>query len=107
MFPSKQARKMFFKAFPKFEKVAEKIDIHHRLPQRYRDSGTFKPGAIDNLSNLQALPKGLHQKIVTPLWNSFSRRFPNATQKQIQQFAKVVDMVVEPYANNVGRIADF
>jgi hypothetical protein len=59
---------------------------------------------VDNLSNFIALPKGFHEKKVTPAWNAFSRAYPNATQAQVYQFAKALDKSLAKYANNIEAI---
>ena len=107
IFPGKAFTQTFVKAFPKFRKFVGKgiMEVHHRIPQKYRDNGLFGPGAVDNLSNLQALPKGFHRKFVTPMWNKFAARFPNATQAQVAQFSRIVDTLIGDIANNPNIIS--
>jgi RHS repeat-associated protein len=94
----------FYKAFPQFSRFIGTglMQIHHRIPQDYRR--LFGNQAIDNLSNLSAIPTWLHQQQVTPLWEAFKKAFPNPTQGQVQRYAKLIDSIIEPWVNNINAI---
>ncbi|OJH37302.1 RHS repeat-associated core domain-containing protein [Cystobacter ferrugineus] len=94
----------FIKAYPKFNKFVGKgmMDIHHRIPQMYFRNGLFR-GDKHALSNLYALPRDVHQKIVTPQWNAFSRQNPHATQADVVRFAMKMDKQIARYINAIGR----
>jgi hypothetical protein len=102
--PSTKYGMAFFKAFPKFQRFlgTRLMQIHHRIPQQYRY--LFGNEAIDNLSNLIALPTDVHQKFITPMWKSFAQSFPNPTQNQVYKFVKIMDIILEPWANNTNQI---
>lgn len=79
------------------------MEIHHRIPQKYIKNGLFPEEMLTSLSNLQGLPKSIHQKIVTPAWNNFMRNHPEASRSQIMKFAMDMDKIIAPYINRIGR----
>jgi hypothetical protein len=76
-------------------------DVHHRIPQKYRDHPELKDFDFHQPSNLQGV-KGsradvnTHQRITND-WEEFGRQNPNATRAQIEDFAKQLDT---KYAND-------
>jgi hypothetical protein len=95
----------FTELYPALRKFVGKgmMEIHHRIPQMYIRSGLFPESMMTSLSNLQGLPKRIHQTIVTPAWNEFARLYPNATRAQIMKFAIEMDKKIAPYINKIGR----
>jgi RHS repeat-associated protein len=76
-------------------------DVHHRIPQKYKDHPDFKDFDFHQPSNLKGV-KGnrtdmnTHQRI-TNEWEEFGRQNPNATKVQIEDFANQLDT---KYAND-------
>ncbi len=94
----------FLTANPNFGKFVGTglMEIHHRIPQMYFRSNLFKHSA-DSLSNLYALPTGVHRGTVTPLWNAFRREHPNPTAAEVMRFAFEVDRQIMRNINRIGR----
>ncbi len=97
--------RVFLRAFPKFRKFAGKgiMEIHHRIPQVFFREGKFSLNLMNRLSNLQALPVNIHRRIVTPAWEAFRRSNPNASAREIIDFAIRMDKRIGQYINKIGR----
>jgi hypothetical protein len=95
---------IFLKANPRFRKWVGtgQMHVHHRVPQVYFREGLFTHD-MNSLSNLYALPKGVHEQMVTPAWNKFRRQNPHATRTQVMAFALEVDKKIARYINTIGR----
>lgn len=70
-------------------------DVHHRVPQTYRDHPEFKQFDFDAPSNLQGI-KGSRSDVnrhqpVTNEWEAFRKANPNAPRSQIEAFAGKMD----------------
>ncbi len=93
----------FYKAYPKLQKFIGRglLEIHHRIPQRYINSGLFPESMRTSLSNLQGLPRDVHRKIITPLWNKWSRKNTNPSQSDVLKFAREVDELTRQFINKV------
>ena len=79
------------------------MHIHHIIPKEYR---YLFGNAIDNLSNLQALPAKLHHQ-VTGAWNSWRAINPNPTQAQVHEMKRMMQSIIGEHANNVNSIINF
>ncbi|WP_276365362.1 DUF6443 domain-containing protein [Chryseolinea sp. H1M3-3] len=99
-------REAFVKAYPKFARFYRTglMQVHHRIPRDYRD--LFGHDAVDNLSNLVALPTKLHYK-VSNVWTAFKARFPNPTQKQVSELVREIDQIISEIANNLDGIKKY
>ena len=94
---STYARK-FYKANPHMKKRTSPIDIHHRIPQMYIGPKRLFPESMrTSLSNLQALPREVHRKFVTPKWAEFRSKYPNPTRSQVIRQAMEVDRDIMQY----------
>lgn len=87
----------FYKAYASLDKVRKTMQIHHRIPQKYIRNGLFPKEMLTSLSNLQGLPTGIHQKIVTPAWSAFMRANPNASRAEIMKFAIEMDKKIAQF----------
>ena len=87
-------KKVFFDAFPFLK---GKVVVHHAIEQQIlkKFPGLFTKSEIHALDNLRGIPKELnntlHLSEIRIYWNEFYRTFPNATKKQIQDYAKFID----------------
>jgi Protein of unknown function (DUF1557). len=87
-------KRAFFKAFPFLK---GKVVVHHAIEQQVlkRYKGLFTKEEIHALENLRGIPKELnntlHLSEIRILWNRFYTAFPNATKKQIMDYAKHID----------------
>jgi RHS repeat-associated protein len=95
---------IFLKANPRFRKWVGtgKMHVHHRIPQVYFRERLFTHD-MNALSNLYALPKGVHEKMVTPAWNRFRRQNPKATRAEVMAFAAEIDQKIARYINRIGQ----
>ena len=75
-------------------------DVHHRIPQEYRDHPEFADFDFDAPNNLQAVegsqrvPYDLannHHQPITNAWADFRAANPNATRSEVEAFARQVD----------------
>ncbi|HEY5749429.1 MAG TPA: RHS repeat-associated core domain-containing protein [Chryseolinea sp.] len=97
----------FIQASPWMKKFVGKklMEIHHRIPQLYVRLGLFNESMLTSLSNLQAIPRQVHRKIVTPAWNRFAKLNPNPTAAEVMKFAIEMDKKIAPYINRINRNA--
>jgi RHS repeat-associated protein len=95
---------IFLKANPRFRKWVGtgQMHVHHRIPQVYFRDGVFTHD-MNSLTNLYALPKGVHEQMVTPAWNKFRKQNPHATRAEVMKFAIQIDQKIARYINTIGR----
>jgi hypothetical protein len=87
----REARKIFFNAYPKLKDKI--LEVHHRVPLEWR---TLFPELDPNrLSNLQGLSQKVHKVKATDLWdafrNAYRRKRCQPTPQEVLNYAKLVD----------------
>ena len=75
--------------------VPKDWDVHHKIPQYYRDHPDFADFDFHDPSNLVGVQgsrsdNNIHQQI-TNEWSEFQRQNPNATRSEIEAFRDAID----------------
>jgi len=97
--------KKYFDASKRMKKFIgkKKIEIHHRIPQKYIGSKKLFPESMrTSLSNLQGLPRDVHRKVVSPEWAKFRKLNPNPTRAQVMKQAMKIDKMIAQHLNKIN-----
>src|SRR6185503_4382105 len=101
-----EGRKVYAEVYPDVAKQAERIaaktginplEVHHRIPLEYRSLFQDTPNRIANLIGLN---KNVHAEI-SGLWTSFRNANPNATARDVLDFAIKIDKKYGRYFNTL------
>jgi hypothetical protein len=87
----REARKIFFEAYPKLK--GKVLEVHHRIPLEWRK--LFPQADPNRLANLQGLTKADHLRKASDLWDAFRATFKklgrDPTPIEVLQYAGTVD----------------
>jgi hypothetical protein len=66
------------------------IQVHHRIPQKYREHFHGPDDIVDSIQNMAGVPESIHWDI-SAMWGTWARNNPNPTNQDIRRFADQVD----------------